>query len=108
VIVVNRFRTGEGLATSDELRRHLHDALDALRTRPGFVDGEVARNLDEPDLWLLTTRWRDVGSYRRALSSYDVKMAAVPTLSRAVDEPSAYGPVGRDDRLDEPVPRQLD
>ena len=54
------------------------------------------------------TRWKDVGSYRRALSSYDVKMAAVPTLSRAVDEPSAYGPVGRDDRLEQPVPRQLD
>ena len=106
MIVVNRFRAGDGPAASDELRRLLHDALDALRARPGFVDGEVARNLDEPDLWLLTTRWQDVGSYRRALSSYDVKLAAVPTLSRAVDEPSAYGPVGRDDRLDEAIPRE--
>jgi hypothetical protein len=35
-------------------------------------------------------RWRDVGSYRRALSSYDVKVTAVPLLSRALDEPSAY------------------
>ena len=34
--------------------------------------------------------WEDVGAYRRALSSYDVKVTAVPLLSRAVDEPSAY------------------
>ena len=31
-----------------------------------------------------------VGAYRRALSSYDVKVGAVPLLSRALDEPSAY------------------
>jgi hypothetical protein len=50
----------------------------------------VGRNLDDPTLWLLTTRWENVGAYRRALSSYDVKLNAVPLLSRAVDEPSAY------------------
>jgi len=32
----------------------------------------------------------NVGSYRRALSPYDVKMAAVPLLSEAIDEPTAY------------------
>jgi hypothetical protein len=31
-----------------------------------------------------------VGSYRRALSSYDVKVTAVPLLSLAYDEPSAF------------------
>lgn len=108
MIVVNRFRAAEGPAASLELRGLLHDALDALGTRPGFVDGDVARNLDEPVLWLLTTRWKDVGSYRRALSSYDVKVAAVPTLSTAIDEPSAYEAVGREGDLDEAVPRQLD
>ena len=108
MIVVNRFRAAEGPAAALELRGLLHDALDALRTRPGFVDGDVARNLDEPDLWLLTTRWKDVGSYRRALSSYDVKVAAVPTLSTAIDEPSAYEAVAREGDLDEAVPRQLD
>ena len=30
------------------------------------------------------------GAYRRALSAYDVKLDAVPLLSRALDEPSAY------------------
>ncbi len=45
---------------------------------------------------MLTTTWANVGSYRRALSAYDVKMTAVPLLSRAVDEPSAYETVGDD------------
>ncbi len=39
---------------------------------------------------MLTTRWENVGSYRRALSSYDVKLHAVAVLSRAIEEPSAY------------------
>ncbi len=42
---------------------------------------------------MLTTEWEGPGAYRRALSSYDVKLTAVPTLSRALDEPSAYEPV---------------
>ena len=50
----------------------------------------MGRNLDDPTLWVLTTRWEHVGAYRRALSAYEVKLQAVPLLSRAVDEPSAY------------------
>lgn len=65
-------------------------ALVALSTRTGFVDGHVARNVDDPHLWTLTTRWVGVGSYRRALSAYEVKTTAVPLLSRAIDEPTAY------------------
>lgn len=65
-------------------------ALAALAARPGWLDGHLGRNVDEPGLWVLVTRWRDVGSYRRALSAYDVKVRAVPLLSTAVDEPSAY------------------
>jgi heme-degrading monooxygenase HmoA len=65
-------------------------ALAVLAQRPGFVDGFLGRNLDDPLLWTLTTRWRDTGSYRRALSSFEVKAVAVPLLSRAIDEPTAY------------------
>ena len=53
----------------------------------------------------MVTRWRDVGSYRRALSSYDVKVGAVPLLSRAIDEPSAYETL--EDDLNESRPREL-
>jgi hypothetical protein len=34
--------------------------------------------------------WENIGSYRRALSPYEVKLTAVPLLSLAIDEPSAY------------------
>ena len=36
------------------------------------------------------TRWENVGAYRRALSSYDLKLHGVPVLSHALDEPGAY------------------
>jgi hypothetical protein len=36
------------------------------------------------------TEWESVGAYRRALSSYDVKLHATPLLARSLDEPSAY------------------
>ncbi|HET6654540.1 MAG TPA: antibiotic biosynthesis monooxygenase family protein [Nocardioides sp.] len=109
MIVVNRFRSGPDPTAGDAMRGGLQQALDALRERPGFVDGAVGRNVDEPELWLLTTRWENVGSYRRALSSYDVKLAAVPLLSQAIDEPSAYEvvPPGHAG-LNEAIPRQLD
>ena len=67
-----------------------HRALDALGAQRGFRGGWVGRSADDPDLFTLTTRWDDVGSYRRALSAYEVKLVGVPLLSRALDEPTAY------------------
>jgi len=98
VLVVNRFRS-DGLG----LRVDLEAALAVLSAQPGCEDGRVGRNVDDPTLWVMVTRWRDVGSYRRALSSYDVKVGAVPLLSRAIDEPSAFE--GLDGELNESVPR---
>ena len=110
LVVVNRFRVDE--TEADAFRRDAHAALAALGERPGYAGGHVGRNVDEPDLWLLTTTWANVGSYRRALSSYDVKLTAVPLLSRAVDEPSAYETVGDGSDENGPwtnvqVPREL-
>ena len=73
---------------------------------PGYVDGTVGRNVDDPELWVLTTRWEHVGAYRRALSAYDVKLHAVPTLSRALDEPSAYEVVEPGSDLNVDIPRR--
>jgi quinol monooxygenase YgiN len=91
VIVVNRFRVAEADAAA--FRADLERAHETLAVQTGYVAGHVGRNVDDPGLWLLTTEWQGPGAYRRALSAYDVKMAAVPTLSRAIDEPSAYEPV---------------
>ena len=51
---------------------------------------DLVVNLDEPGLWALVSRWRDVGSYRRAFSGSETKLLLTPVLLRAVDEPSAY------------------
>lgn len=103
--VVNRFRVADGREA--EFRERIQVALEALAERPGWVDGGVGRNLDDPTLWLLRARWRDVGSYRRALSSYEVKVAAVPLLSEAIDEPSAYEPVVPGATLNEASARSI-
>ena len=88
MLVVNRFRVPE--AEGPAFRVELDRAHAVLAGQPGYLAGTVGRNVDDPTLWVLTTRWEHVGAYRRALSSYDVKLEAVPLLSRALDEPSAY------------------
>ena len=107
MLVVNRFRVADG--DVEVFRRDVTAAHELLAQRPGYLDGSVGRNVDDPGLWVLQTRWANVGSYRRALSSYEVKLGAVPLLSRAIDEPSAYEIVAadRDTALNEPVPRSL-
>lgn len=88
MIVINRFRS----AGADEaaLRGRLEEALAVLSAQRGYVDGHVARNVDDPGLWLLQTTWAGPGAYRRALSAYDVKVTAWALLGEAIDEPSAY------------------
>jgi hypothetical protein len=68
----------------------LGSCVTVLSGVPGFVSATVGRALDDPTLWLLATTWENVGSYRRALSSYEVKAQVMPVLANAVDEPSAY------------------
>lgn len=75
---------------AQQFRERAREALDALRARPGCRRGHVGRSMDEPDRWLLQTEWDSVGAYRRALSSYDVKVRAVPVMYHALDEPTAY------------------
>ena len=88
MLVVNRFRVPAERAES--FRVDVETARAALGACAGYAGGEIGRNVDDPALWVLTTRWENVGSYRRALSSYDVKLRAVATLSQAIEEPSAY------------------
>jgi quinol monooxygenase YgiN len=88
VIVVSRFRVAP--SDAEAFRADIQGALEALAAQRGHLQGSIGRNVDDPTLWVLHTEWKDVGSYRRALSAYDVKVTAVPVLSRAIDEPSAY------------------
>jgi antibiotic biosynthesis monooxygenase len=65
-------------------------ALAALADRPGYLRGTLGRSTDEPDAWLLLTEWENVGSYRRALGGFDVKMHATPLLAAALDVPGGF------------------
>ena len=105
MIVVNRFRVP---GSEHEVFRHdLDRARATLAAQPGYLRGSIGRNVDDPELWVLTTEWQGPGAYRRALSTYDVKLTAVPTLSRALDEPSAYEPVEPGTELNDARARSL-
>ncbi len=91
MLVVNRFVVPE--SESDTFRQDVERAHQVLSERPGYVSGQIGRNIDDPTLWVLQTTWEHTGAYRRALSAYDVKLHGVPLLSRAIDEPSAFEPV---------------
>jgi quinol monooxygenase YgiN len=88
VLAVIRFRVSSERAT--QFRLDAERALAVLQQCAGFIQGDVGRAADDPTLWALVTRWANVGSYRRALSSYEVKAQAEALLSQAIDEPSAY------------------
>ena len=86
-MVITRFR----VVDPDGFAERAHAALAVLRRPIGLPQAaDLERNLDEPDLWALVTRWQNVGSYRRALQGYEAKVVVVPLLSEALDEPSAY------------------
>lgn len=88
MLVVNRFHVPE--QDADGFREAIETAHRILAGQAGYVGGVVGRNVDDPTLWALQTRWVNVGAYRRALSSYDAKLHAWSVLVNALDEPSAY------------------
>lgn len=77
-------------ASGAEFRRSAQDALDVLAQRPGFVRGELGRSTDDTTAWVLVTEWDDVGSYRRALGDYQVKLHATALLASAIDLPASF------------------
>jgi len=85
MIAITQF-TAAGGDFADRAR----EALEALAQRPGYLRGTVARATDDDSAWLLLTEWANVGSYRRALGAYDVRLRATPLLSVAHDVPSAF------------------
>lgn len=88
MLVVTRFRVEPG--QTEAFLAQAQQALAVLAGRPGWRAGRVGRATDDATLWVMTTEWDSVGTYRRALSAYEVKLAAVPLLSTALDEPTAF------------------
>lgn len=92
MLVVYRFAVTEG--ETEAFARDAEGALAALASCGGYERGGLGRALDsftdgEDTTWMLWTEWSDVGSYRRALSNYQVKMST-PLLSRALPEASGF------------------
>ncbi|MFN8125628.1 MAG: hypothetical protein U0R64_03850 [Candidatus Nanopelagicales bacterium] len=56
----------------------LDDALAVLAAVDGFEHGWVGRSPDDPDVWILGSRWRDAGALRRGLGGFEAKMALGP------------------------------
>ena len=80
-------------SSSDSFAARAREALAALAARPGFVRGSLGRSTDDEQDWVLVTEWQNVGSYRRALGNYDVKLRAAPLLGEAHDLPSSFEPL---------------
>jgi heme oxygenase (mycobilin-producing) len=87
-LVVTRFAVAEQEA--DRFLARATDALDALANCRGYLRGRLGRAVDDPTAWLMATEWDGVGSYRRALSVYDVRVRASPLLAESRDEPSGF------------------
>jgi quinol monooxygenase YgiN len=81
VLVVSRFSVPP--AEGDRFAELARAALAALAARPGFRRGQAGRAVDDPAEWVLVTEWDGVGAYRRALGTYEVKLAAAPLLAQA-------------------------
>jgi hypothetical protein len=85
-VALLRFRTSDG----PSLMAGLRESVAVLSRFDGFVDARIGRAVDDEELIVLQLSWRTVGDYRRALSSYDVKVSVVPVISQVIDEPTAY------------------
>jgi quinol monooxygenase YgiN len=88
VLVVTRYRVEPDDAAS--FAADAEQALEALVEREGCLRAVLGRAADDVGLWTLTTTWRSVGDYRRALSHATVRVRAVPLMYRAIDEPTAF------------------
>lgn len=88
MLVLNRFVVDDDQVEAFTARAHA--ALAALAAAPGYQDGKLVRALDEPRHWCLVTSWESVGTYRRALGRFEVRIDATPLLAESLDEPSAY------------------
>ncbi|WP_026922859.1 hypothetical protein [Glycomyces arizonensis] len=87
MLVLYRFAVDQ--SETEDFSRDAEAALAALASCDGYVRGGLGHAVDEDATWMLWTEWIGIGAYRRALSSYQVKMST-PLLSRALPEASGF------------------
>jgi len=101
VIAVTRFVVPE--AEAEAFGRGAEELLGLLAARPGFVQGRLGRALDDEAQWVLSTEWDTVGSYRRGLGDFQVKLVSPPLMGWSVPEPSAFEVVASCDEAQQPL-----
>jgi len=74
--------------------------VELLRGRAGCLGVDVLQSVDSATEMLITTRWQDMGSYRKAMSAYEIKEKVIPFLSHARDEDSTFESVLQADAAD--------
>lgn len=65
-------------------------ALEPLASQSLCLGAEICASIDDPQLMAIVSRWASVGDYRRAMSSYEVKLHTVPLLAHSLDEPTTF------------------
>lgn len=85
--VVLRFNITE---STEEWFKEAQRVLGIFQRQPGFDSAKICLALDSDTSGLIFLHFDTVGNYRRALSSYEIKLEATQFLLRAIDEPSAY------------------
>ena len=73
-----------------EFLREARQTVELLRGRAGCRGVDVLQSVDRDELLAITTRWDSMGSYRRALSAYEIKERVIPFLSHTLDEDSTF------------------
>lgn len=89
LIALTRFRIDD---EAPEFRDQARDLLALFAGCEGMQGASLSRCVDEP-LYLLESRWRSVGDYRRALGRVDVRMLLYPMSMTALNDPGTYTPV---------------
>jgi Antibiotic biosynthesis monooxygenase len=88
MLVVTRFDVP--VEDGDAFLAQAKHALGMLAAQSGYRSGTIGRAADQPTAWVMATQWDGVGTYRRALSAFDVRTTLMPLTVQAVDEPGAY------------------
>lgn len=99
MLVVMRFDSATAQTeTVRSMETRLEDLLAGLAASSGCELGWVARSPDDPRIWVVTSVWGEIGSFRRALSGFDVKIALGNLAPESVDQPSVFEVVLSHDR----------
>ncbi len=78
------------IGEADTFRERAQAALGVLAAQSGYRSARLGRAVDDPELWAITSEWDGVGTWRRALSAFDVRVELMPLMAYAVDEPGAF------------------